>query len=578
MLTIKETMNNINLPPKENRLRLGYTKLTTQILLNRYKDKTIEEINKLLNKDFYFNNISTPTILKCSDFLKNLIFNSTEKILLITDYDADGISSAVIGERLLRMVLPKERFTVVVNKRKFGNGISKELLDTIPEINTYNVLITADHGSSNEEIFKYLKTINNNLKIIVTDHHTFKDDNFPESANYFINNQLFFQRHEEEWEILKDASGCLMFFTLLYHTLKDKITSEDFAINAYPFLAITAISDVMSMDSDLNRHLVTSGLRVMNDSRSILFRTIKAYNVSEPLYSADTVKYFLSPLINTGNRQHCEEVVFKLLISDTPKEITELLNEVMIKNNDRKKMTNKFTSAILKSDKLKGEYGKTITIKTDMGINGIIASKIGEIEQLPTICFLEHDGVYHGSARSILPNINIIDILDKLNNDGLILKYGGHRDAAGCSVDASNIDMFREKFDKYVKEALELSPLDMTVIEVFRKLEPREINPNNIINLQHLEPTGKNFPDPVFYSELTINNLFSSETMTFINFEETGPSIKGVAFHNGRYDREKVFIKGNKIGIVFTMKLSYFKSTYQCNLNIITATDLLSGE
>lgn len=571
MFTIKETMKKYNLPDKQIRLKYGLTKITTEVLMDYFNTENIDSIMENLYPYIDINTMNNKTIKNASEFLKDTIFNTEKKILLITDYDCDGISSAVIGERLFRKVMNSNRYRVLVNKRKYGNGISHDLLNEV-NISEYDIIITADHGSSNNSIFKELKEKNSNLKIILTDHHTFREDNKPTHADYFINNQLFFQEDKKEWEIFKDASGCLMLFCLLYQTLKDSLSKDIIALEAYPFLAITAISDVMPMNSAINRSLIHSGIRVMNDKRSILFNTIKSYCIQEPLYTPEVIKFNLSPLINTGNRQHCEEMTFRLLSSDTPSEITDLLSELLTKNNERKKMTNALTTAILKSDKLKGEYGQTITIKTTMGINGIISSKIGEIKQKPTICFLEENGEYHGSARSILEEIDIIEILDRLNKDGLIKKYGGHREAAGCSVESFNIDEFRYKFDLYVKEKLESCNIDRNTISVFRKLDPREVNVNNIINLSHLEPTGKDFKDPVFYTELTINSCFSSESMTFLTFEEISPIIKGVAFHNGKYDYKNTFLKGNKIGIVFTMKLSYFKNVYQCNLNIQNAT------
>lgn len=575
MLKIRETMIGRPIPDKEIRLKYGYTKLTTEILMDRFQSDNLDEINSKVKPKFDINKLTNNTINNASLFLMDKIFNTKEKIILITDYDCDGISSATIGERLLRHVLPKDRYRILVNKRKYGNGITPDLLKEI-DINEFDIIITADHGSSNNLIFKDIKEKKPTMKIILTDHHTFREDNKPTSVDFFINNQLYHQEGNKEWEILKDASGCLMLFCLLYQTLKNKIDKETIVLETFPFLAITAISDVMSMESDINRFIIDSGLRVMNDNRSILFKTMKSYYISEPLFTTDVIKFNLSPLINTGNRQHCEEIMFKLLTSDTPSEITDLLNEAIIKNNDRKKMTNALTSAILKSDKLKGEYGQTITIKTSMGINGIIASKIGEIKQKPTICFLEENNEFHGSARSILQDINIITILEKLDKDGLVKKFGGHREAAGCSVEVYNIDEFRYKFDLYVKEEIEKSNIDRSEVCVFRRLDPREINVNNIINLMNLDPTGKDFPEPLFYSELTISNCFSSESMTFMSFEEISPIIKGVAFHNGKYDFKNTFLKGNKIGIVFTMKLSYFKSMYQCNINIQNAT-LLGG-
>lgn len=574
MLKIKETYKNISLPDKNRLLSLGYSNLTAEVLLNRYEGKEIEEIKELMRGRISLDEMKIQEVDLASQYLLNIIKNTKKKILILTDYDCDGVSSAVISHRLLRKVIPMERFKVLTNKRKYGNGVNLESIKEVEDFESYDLLITADHGSSNNEVYKELKRRNPKLEIIVTDHHTFREDQYPTEAKYFINNQRYSEK-EPEWRILQDLSGCFIMFFFLYKTLKNELSLNDFLMEAFPFLGITAISDVMSMDNEINRALIRIGLRVMNDNRHPLFTTIKWYCVPEKHYSVETIKFMLSPLINTGNRQHCEEVAYKLLISDSPREIVEHLEVLLVKNKERKKFTNDLTSAILNSPKLQGEHGLSITIKTKMGINGIIASKVGEIKQRPMICFVHEDGLFHGSCRSILENIDIIKILERLNQDGLVEKFGGHKMAAGCLVRDENIEIFRKRFDQYVKEESSLHPIK-DEIEVFKKLNPQQIKSHQFVNFKHLEPLGKDFESPIFYTEATINQSFSSNSMTFMTFEEISPMIKGVAYHNGRYNHQEVFQKKNTIGMVFTMKLSYFKGLYQSSLNIIHA-DIIGG-
>lgn len=567
MFKVKETRKEVELPGKEELLKLGYTSLTSEILLNRYEGKTLKEIKSHLMGKIGLDKINIKEVDDASKYLREKI-EEGKKILIVTDYDCDGISSASMTYRLLRKSqLPKDQFFVITNKRMYGNGVNLETIERVENFKEYDIMITADHGSSNNDVYKVLKTMNPKLEIIVTDHHTYREDNYPSEAKFFINNQRV--NENKEWEPLKDLSGCFIMFFLLYKTLKGKLKTEDFLIEALPFLAITAISDVMSMDNEINRRIINIGLNIMNRPFS-MFKYIANYCIPEKHYSVETIKYTLSPLINTGNRQHCEEIVFQLLTSETPSEMFSCLEILLAKNNERKRFTNELTSAILNSSKLRGEYGRTITIKTKMGINGIIASKIGEIKQSPCICFIQDGEHFHGSGRSIIPEVDIVKILGRLNQDGLVERFGGHREAAGCLVSEKHIEEFRNKFDIYVKEELDKHKKSDEVM-VFKKLLPKNVNINNIVNLKHLEPLGKDFETPEFYCELTITNCFSSSSMTFMNFEEIQPNIKGVAFHNGRYDHKEIFKRGNKIGIVFTMKLSYFKGTYQASLNITNA-------
>lgn len=576
MFKIKPKGERLNLLKHKDILnRLNLTPLTAEVLMDYTKINDIEKSYHYLNQNYNLASIINPTIEKASNELKDLIFNKNKKVLVLTDYDADGISSAVISYKLLNKVLPQDQFLVKTNRRKYGNGLNHNLFNEIENFDQYDILITADQGSSNEPLFKELIEKNPNLKIFLTDHHTFREENYPYSVDYFINNQLehYEQLTEEErqsWNVFKDSSGCIMVFFLWLHTLKDHLPLEEIYQEALPFLAITIISDVMSVDNPLNRFIVKSGLRLINDNRSDLFTSLRTFLRLEPFYSIDTIRYTLSPMINTGNRQHCEDLVFDLLTTNDRDTFLSDISELNMKNNERKQLTNEIVTKITQSSKLDGKDGISLIIKTEMGINGIIAAKIGEIYQRPTVCFLEVNGHYHGSIRGIVEGYDVIEILNKINQEGLIKTYGGHKEAAGCVVEKEHIDLFKEKFNLYSKEKLDSLPPKDT-IEVFRILKPEEITINNITNLTKLEPYGKNFLEPLFYSELTLKNIFTSSSMSFLNFKEILYTIKGVAYKNGKYNHEEVFKLNQKVGIIYTMRLGYFKGTYQCSLNIINA-------
>lgn len=561
-----------------------------QLLLNRfYKEETLTEDsikkfltehkvflkNERINLDDYLNT----TIQQASKELCRLI-KENKKILVITDYDCDGINSAAVIFKTLKKVMKDEDFKIVVNKRKFGNGINQELLDTINDLSRYDVLITADHGSSNESTFKYLKSLNPNLKIFLTDHHTFKENDFPHSVDFFINNQLYV--NDNSWEKLKNLSGCCIAFIFMYSILKDFGTIKnnkdqaDYLFELSDHLFLTVISDVMPLNDKFNRFVSKLGQRKMNSNNNKLFNVVKNFLRLDDEIKPSSLRFNICPLINTGNRLHCEDVVYDLLTTNNNENLIENIDILNGKNNIRKKITNNLIDNILENNSIFGTDGLTVAISTELGINGIIAAKLGGLKQKPITCFTSGGEHYHGSCRSIVNGFNIITVLEEINKLGILEGYGGHKEAAGCQIKKENINLFAKEFDRLSREQLKEIP-QTEEINVDGIIKLSNINMLEALSIETLEPYGKDFDIPIFYSEADIVNFHIGETVTFVTLGTPENQFKAVSFKNGLFSHEEIFGSKKRIGFTFNMSIEFYRGSYKLNI-IITNAKILNGD
>ena len=229
------------------------------ILSNRYK--SIEEISKYLDiklsdiikKDFIYKYL--PEVEQASNIINKHIRNNS-RILLVHDSDTDGITSAAIAYKILTKLYNYLDIEVVINKRKYGNGIndqlSKEIIDIYKD-RKFDLLITGDHGSHDRKNLTMLKE-KLNIDVVVTDHHLYKEEEAPFNMDAFVNPQI----HKNDF---KDVTGAgIIYFTLVYSFLKykDNITIKEYDYIYYllTYVGLTIISDFVNVGNFINRKIL----------------------------------------------------------------------------------------------------------------------------------------------------------------------------------------------------------------------------------------------------------------------------------------------------------------------------------
>lgn len=510
------------------------------------------------------------------DMMPNMIAGSTmirrhadenKRILILTDYDCDGICSAGSIARLIKDFKGYENYSIHINKRKFGNGINPPFIESLNiDLNTVDLIVTADHGVGSIPYLNELLKQHPNLKIVITDHHIplHKPDEEVKDRLIIIDPHLL--DTDVFTKKLSGATVAALTFILALVDITDTpnhMMCWNYLTLVSDLLATSVISDVMDVSVVFNRLLVKLGLEQINSSENMMFNAFKSIVSAGVDTTIDDLRFSIVPMINSANRLHREDIAEKLFINATSREdYIKYSVDLMNCNKQRKTITNAIVS-MYNDNPEKDTIGNGIVIKinTNLGINGLVSGKIGELEQKPCVCFIESEednSILHGSCRSII-GINLLEILETLKTEEIVMSYGGHKEACGCAIKADNYEKFKSRFKELcpVQDKKETNKVDIIINNV-------EVNSELYKRVKELEPYGNGFKEPVFYSEFVINSSYFNSRIMFAssdvddldNIEEgTGKRrLKLVAFNNGRYKVDEVFKEFAHVGCSFTFK------------------------
>lgn len=585
MLT-NEDLNSYGFNLKSSNFNICYdsiediTDIEKTILNNRLVD---EEIVKDLDIEaFYYKHAD---IYKEIDKLKDIgkgahilkkALDNNKNVLCVTDYDLDGISSAVVLYKSLLDVLciNPNKLKVIVNKRRDGNGFTPKLVERVlrhAEKHKVDLIITADHGSVNEDAYKIFKE-KIGCEIIVTDHHQVPMDNYPHSADAFINPM------REDSTFIRDISGCATAFLLMVKTHQIMFNSKSLSFfkDVLPFVAISTIGDVMSLKHVINRYFVKIGLNELNSyGDNKLWLALKKTLGIPGLFTVKDIGFKLGPLINTGNRLGVEDDVYDLLITTDYYTAMTKADEIN-KLNAFRKNTTKNLMAKVKDKVLQNQYTNSVvvTIETNLAVNGIVAANISEGQRVPTVCFIDNGDkdVITGSSRSPSMGPDIVEVFKAIeeNSTDVLIGYGGHSGAAGCSIYTNKIEEFRELFDRYCY--IYSMKIDKTpYIEIDAIIDDKIITPDFINKINTVGPYGKDWKDPIFLSKLTVGYMFQMGSMYKIIFKlSNGLEVEGMYKPFDSVDLKSMINSNDKVYVAYSLNIDSYNNMYNIMLSILS--------
>lgn len=571
-------MDNLQKQIIENRIPKDY--------LKKYYHNNIEEV---LTPNIDLNTVlSNNTTLDIAVDIFKEVLNSNIPIIINGDIDVDGMTSAYIIKTILVNIfnIDSSRLKFIIGGRKYGRGVCDYILEEIDkkELDSF-LLITADHGSTDEKAFKYLKEKYPKSKLIITDHHTVYQDNYPTSADVFFNTQ------EDKHNLSKDLCGCATIFILLYY-VGSKIfnyTIKDYQ-QVIAYVGVATIVDVMSIRDPINRYLVKEALTIINTNPDANFTIIKKILKLTTVNYKD-VSVVIGPYLNTANRLGIEKyLLVGLLVTDVDIK-TKWLKYTQELNLYRKAETEMTIKEVLSSpDIFKNNYGKTIDINTKGMIGGSIASSISQTFQCPTICvsYIKSKNIYTGSGRAGLENVDILSILKdiKQNYPDILLTANGHKAACGVEISYNGYKYFKELFNQYAKEYLIKHPKKDIVPEF--TITQNELNEHLCNSVMELSPYGNNFNPPIFTTKerfrirsyIRIKNFYKLTLLL-----EDRREVEGLLFFSypSKYNINLLtfhdMIKpGMYINILFHIFPSNLARTNSYQLEIVDIEPLIQGE
>lgn len=467
---------------------LGISTPIARILYNRDID-TYEKVKKHLFMELH--ETYNPALLKDSDkFTEGLIkaINEKHKIVIVGDYDVDGVMATAIAMLGLKNIDADVDF-YINNRFVEGYGFKPETLDAVlekyPDVKT---IITVDNGIVSFEAVEL--AVKTGIQVLLTDHHEPKSDGSLPNAHAIVNHK----RHDCEYPF-KHLSGAGVIFKmllLLYWELELEL--EDI-YDLLDILAVSTIADVVSI-TDENRVFIREGLRLIRSDHRLFFKIL---NEEMEIVEIDeeTVGYKYSPAINAiGRLDGCPSEIVEAIISDDEEFVREICRKMVYKNKARQEHTKE---QVDKAELLLLEetYTDALVLYDDSfmeGIAGLIAGKLCERHHKPAIALAEHHGILKGSARST-PLLDIKKALDYCAD--LLEGYGGHPQAGGLSLKAENLPLFKKRLNEYVKREMEGKDIAKTVF-IDSRLEANEINGDTLDEIDKLKPYGQDFRKPTF--------------------------------------------------------------------------------
>ncbi|WP_027625862.1 single-stranded-DNA-specific exonuclease RecJ [Clostridium lundense] len=473
----------------------GVDPVIVNILVNR-GIKTPYDIDRFVKaslKDLY-----DPFLMKDMDkaveIIKEGIMNK-EKIAIYGDYDADGVTSTVILYKALKNC--KGNFIYhIPNREGEGYGMNSERIQKLKQEGV-DIILSCDNGISAIEEIKLAKQLG--MKVIITDHHelSFKEDE--KGERYYILPEADAVVNPKRsdctypFKILCGAGIALKFVQALYSVMN---IDEKNLYELLQYAAIGTICDVVDL-VDENRIIAKNGLKILRNTENLgLKHLMKETNLEDKNLSSYHIGYIIGPCINATGRLETADLSVELLLTEEVKKAEELAKKLHALNMERQEMTIRSVETIeeiiegtpLKNDKVFVIYKEDI----HESIAGIVAGKIKEKYNVPTIVLTRGKDMPKGSGRSI-EGYNMFEELLKCKE--LIEKFGGHPMAAGLSLKEENIEKLRALLNKQCK----LTDEDMIPrISIDKRLQLGHVSLDLIKKLELLEPFGKGNSSPLF--------------------------------------------------------------------------------
>lgn len=417
-----------------------------------------------------------------------------KQIRIIGDYDIDGVNATYILQEGLSG-LGAHVDTDIPDRIKDGYGLNIDLINRALD-DGVDTIITCDNGIAAADEIAYGKK--NGLTVIVTDHHEVPYVEMNGEKEYLLPMaDAVVDPHRADCGYpFKGLCGAAVAYKLveaLYNVMQRDPEDVDYLMEN---VAIATVGDVMDLTGE-NRIFVKQGLEMLKRTKNQgLKALIECTGIDVERLSAYHIGFVLGPCINASGRLDTAKRALELLNAKTRREAVMLAEDLKALNDSRKEMTEKgveeavqmIESTSLKDDKVLVVY----LSDCHESIAGIIAGRIKERYYRPTFVLTKAEEGVKGSGRSI----ESYDMFAQMCRcRALFTKFGGHKLAAGLSLEEGNVERFRET----INDLADLTEEDLQMKVSIDMLLPFPYITEQLIGeLQLLEPFGKGNTKPLF--------------------------------------------------------------------------------
>ena len=445
---------------------------------------TEEKIVKFL--DFSSDNFTSPYVIKDMDkaveFINNAV-HSNKRILIYGDYDCDGITSIATLKKYFNYIGYDVAY-YLPDRELEGYGLSETCIKNFMNIFKPEVVITVDCGISNKAEIDLLKDIYN-VDVLVTDHHEIGDD----LPNCTVINPKTSDNN------LKNLAGVGVVFKLV-----EALAGRDFANNLLDIVCIGTIADLVELTGE-NRIIVKLGLDLLNQNKIKGITAIKNQIKKYGDLTEGDIGFSIAPMINSIGRMANANNVVDMFLSDDNYYLSSMAVKLEKLNNERKFLCDVIfddaTKMLKNYDFTKNKVIALYSKHWKTGILGIVASRIAEEYNLPTMLFGNGNDCIKGSCRSA-GGIDLYQMLSTAKQ--YFISFGGHSGAAGLSIQKENLPLIMDVLNEYITTNNLLNNLHPKIIY---DTEINSISKQLYEDILKLQPFGMGNPTPKFLMKNT---------------------------------------------------------------------------
>ena len=512
------------------------------------RKKNIEDIGLFLNPTIK-NLMPNPLTLKDMENAIERTYQGIKKRELIGifgDYDVDGATSTALLARYFLSINQKIQ-TYIPDRKREGYGPSVEGFNNLIKLGT-KIIFTVDCGTLSFEPVKIAQS--QNIDVIVLDHHQ-SDLKLP-NACAIVNPNRYDDTSKLNY--LCAAGVCFIFLAALNKKLRDRNWFEEEKINEPNILnfldlvSLGTVCDVVPL-VDLNRAIVTQGLKVLKKRSNLGLKTLYDLCKIESQPTTYHLGYILGPRINAGGRVGKSSHGAELLASDDPQRTYQIANDLNKSNKERQSIELMLSEKV--NSEVKNFQDDPVLILTGNswheGIIGIVASRIKEKYNKPTILISINESLGKGSARSIF-GFDIGTQIIKATQSGIVEKGGGHKMAGGFTIKKENIPLFRDFLIKNFKKS-KLSSSKIVNLYLDSIIAPSALNEEFYSEIERLAPFGSGNSEPKFVIEnlqVITSDLVADKHIKTVLHAKDGSVIKSIAFNAKDSPLELYLNKKNK--------------------------------
>ncbi|MBL7850528.1 MAG: single-stranded-DNA-specific exonuclease RecJ [Cyclobacteriaceae bacterium] len=480
-----------------------------------------------------------------------------EKILIYGDYDVDGTTSVALVYSYLKRFYPNISF-YIPDRGAEGYGVSRAGILWAEE-NGFTLIIALDLGIKASDMVVLAQS--KGIDFIICDHHL-PDERIPRAV------AVLDPKQKDCPYPFKELSGCGIGFKLM-HALALTLRDSKELFEYLDLVVVSIASDIVPITGE-NRILAHFGLKQLNENPRPGLKALKEIAGTKNDLDISGIVFTLGPRINAAGRVAHAHGAVDLLISETEEQANAFAEKVNLKNDLRREFDASITEealAMISSDERRQKAKTTVLFKNTWhkGVIGIVAARCVERYYRPTVILTESNEKITGSARSV----SGFDLYQAIEQCGdLLEKFGGHKYAAGLTLDPSNLAAFEQRFEEVVSATITeemLTPvIEIDLVVTFDMLTPKFIS-----ILKQMAPFGPDNQRPVFearrVSVMNALSTFKDRHVRFLAQQEGNENFFQVIGFDliGHYEK---LMEGHPFRMAFTVEENVYNGTTSIQL------------